>query len=324
MGNAGPVAPGASARKKASGYALGDNLFILLTGFCALAINLTLLLAVIILFIGSGSSIQAFGASFLWKNVWSAVPPESYGDVPFVYGTLVTSAIGLLLGVPLSIGIAVFLTELSPGWLRNPLGFLVELLAAVPSVVYGLWGFYVLVPFMRQSAEPAIRSVLGNSAYLATSPSGQGIFTSGVILAIMIIPTVSSLSRDAFRAVPQTQREAALSLGATQWESTRMSVLTYARSGVFGAVILGLGRAIGETMAVTMTIGNSNSIPTSIFGPGQTIASLIANEFTEATPLQRSALLEIGLVLLAISFLVNFVARLLFHRFSGPSAEADL
>ena len=315
----------AAPRPAVGGHALGDNLFLVVTGLGAALLNLILVLVVVILWIASGASFQAFGWNFLSTTSW--VPPTTaghaqlYGALPFVYGTVVTSALALLIGVPLSLGIAVFLTELSPRWLREPLGFLVELLAAVPSVVYGLWGLFVLVPFMRSTLEPGIQSVLGWTPAFSGHAGGADMFTAGVILAIMIIPTVSAVSRDSFKAVPQAQREAALSLGATQWETTRLSVLSYARAGIFGAVILGLGRAIGETMAVTMTIGNSNTISASLFSPANTIASWIANNFTEAGYLERSALLELGLVLLGISLLVNLGARMIFRRFGG-SKEA--
>ena len=323
MDDAAPVAQDAAAPRTAAGStALGDNLFLVITGIGAGLLNLILALVVIILWTASGASIHAFGWNFLWTTAWAppttAGLPQLYGALPFVYGTLVTSALALLVGVPLSIGIAVFLTELSPRWLREPLGFLVELLAAVPSVVYGLWGLFVLVPFMRTTLEPAIQSVLGWTPAFSGHTGGADMFTAGIILAIMIIPTVSAVSRDSFKAVPQAQREAALSLGATQWETTRMSVLSYARAGIFGAVILGLGRAIGETMAVTMTIGNSNTISASLFSPANTIASWIANNFTESGYLEKSALLELGLVLLAISLLVNLGARMIFRRFGGP------
>lgn len=309
------------SRPPAGSHALGDNLFLIITGIGAGLLNLILALIVVILWVASGASVRAFGWEFLWTSSWippTAATQQLYGALPFVYGTLVTSALALLIGVPLSLGIAVFLTELSPRWIREPLGFVVELLAAVPSVVYGLWGLFVLVPFMRSTLEPAIQSVLGWTPAFSGHAGGADMFTAGVILAIMIIPTVSAVSRDSFKAVPSAQREAALSLGATQWETTRISVLSYARAGIFGAVVLGLGRAIGETMAVTMTIGNANTISASLFSPANTIASWIANNFTESGYLQRSALLELGLILLGISLLVNLGARMIFRRFGGP------
>jgi phosphate transport system permease protein len=229
---------------------------------------------------------------------------------------LVTSALALLLGVPISMGIAIFLSELAPPWLRIPLTYVVELLAAVPSVIYGLWGIFVLGPVMRVQVEPAIQATLGFLPVFQGTAIGRDMFTAGVILAVMIIPTISSVSREALIAVPNSQREAALSLGATGWETTRLAVLRYARAGIFGAVILGLGRAIGETMAVTMTIGNRNTITGSLFSQGQTIASLIANSWLEAVAgsLELSALIELGLVLMLVSLLINTFARLMIGR----------
>jgi phosphate transport system permease protein len=323
-------APGASApRRRRRLPALGDNLFLGITGVAAALINLVLLTIVVVLAGDSLLSIRQFGFGFLWGTQWvpgTAVTQQLYGAAPAIYGTLVTSALALLIGVPISIGIAIFLVELSPGWLREPLGFLVELLAAVPSVVYGLWGIFVLVPFMNSTVDPAIQSVLGWTPLFSGPTQGLNMFTAGIILAIMIIPTVSSVSREALKSVPQSQREAALSLGATNWESTRVSVLTYARTGIFGSIVLGLGRATGETMAVTMTIGNASVIRASLFSPAQTIASLIAGTFGEAQaiPLERSALLEIGLVLLGISILTNVVSRLMFRGITGARDEGGV
>jgi phosphate transport system permease protein len=249
---------------------------------------------------------------------------EVFGVGPEILGTLVTSAIALLIGVPLSVGAAIFLSEHAPGWLRDPVGYVVELLAAVPSVVFGFWGFIVLVPIMRDSIEPALRHVLGWSLLFSGPPAGHGdILTAGVVLAIMITPTISAISRESLAAVPRDQREAALSLGATDWETTRMSVVTYARTGILGGVILGLGRALGETMAVTMTIGNKNAFSGSILDQGQTISSAIANQFTEATgSLYISSLIEAGLVLLLITLIVNIIARLLVWRVVRGGAVA--
>ena len=295
---------------------LGDTLF---QGLCALvAIGVVALLGVItlVLALAAAPAMRVFGFGFLGGTVWNPVAPEEYGAAPFIYGTLVTSALALLLGVPVSIGIAIFLSELAPSWLRIPLTYLVELLAAVPSVVYGLWGLFVLAPVMRDSIEPAIRGALGWLPIFQGTPIGTDKFAAGVILAIMIIPTVSAVSREALLAVPGNQREAALSLGATRWETTRLAVLRYARAGIFGAIVLGLGRAVGETMAVTMMIGNKNSISVSLFDQGQTIASLIANSFAEAGPssLQLAALIELGLVLMLISLAINVFARLMVRR----------
>src|SRR5881296_4321972 len=295
---------------------LGDPLFQWFSTAVALGVVGLLVLITIILTLAAQDSIRTFGLGFLTGNLWNPVPPLVFGAVPFVYGTLVTSALALLFGVPISLGIAIFLSELSPPWLRIPLTYVVELLAAVPSVVYGLWGIFVLGPVMRVSVEPVVQSIFGFLPIFQGNPIGTDKFTAGVILAVMIIPTISAVSREALLAVPDNQREAALSLGATRWETTRLAVLRYAWAGIFGAIILGLGRAVGETMAVTMMIGNSNTITLSLFDPGQTIASLIANNFGEGGPvdLQKSALIELGLVLMLMSLVINVFARLMVAR----------
>jgi phosphate transport system permease protein len=318
-----PKPPSLSGRA-ASGHALGDNLFLIFTGVAAALINVTLVIVVVILSSSATPSISRFGLSFLWGTSWvppTGISPQSYGAAPFVFGTLTTSALALLLGVPLSIGIAIFLVELSPRWLREPIGFVVELLAAIPSVVYGLWGIFVLVPLMGSTIDPALQSLFGGTPVFSGSTQGKNMLTAGVILAIMIVPTVAAISRDALQSVPRSQREAALSLGATPWETTRMAVLTYARSGIFGAIILGLGRAIGETMAVLMVIGNGSSIQSSLLSPGSTIASWIGGTFAEAQFLEQRALLELGIVLLGISILTNVLARLLFRGVTGAREE---
>lgn len=294
--------------------ALGDSLFHGLSGAAALALLALLLLMAVVLSFAAWDSIRTFGFSFLTETTWVAQPTPRFGAVPFVYGTLVTSGIALLLAVPVSLGIAIFLSELAPQWIRIPLTYVVELLASVPSVVYGLWGIFVLAPVMRERVEPALQGTLGFLPIFQGPTIGTDIFTAGVILAIMVIPTISSISREALLVVPQSQREAAYSLGATRWETTRTAVLTYARSGIFGAVILGLGRAVGETMAVTMTIGNKIGISVSLFDQGQTIASLIANNFAEADRLQAAALIELGLVLMLMAVAINVFARFMVGR----------
>jgi len=310
--------PWGSRRRASRGEALPDRLFRGLVFGCALAVSALLVVFVLVLFRQSWPTITAFGWGFLFSSSWNTGAVvgsgQSYGALPFVYGTLVTAAIAMLLGIPLSIGIAIFVSELAPPWVKTPLAVLVELLAAVPSVVYGLWGFLILGPTMRTTIEPPLKAVLGWTPLFGGPIFGIDYLTAGVILAIMVIPTISAVTRESMSAVPEHQREAALSLGATRWETTRLGVLSYARVGIFGAIILGLGRAVGETMAVTMTIGNSNTISGSLLAPGQTIASLIANEFGEASGLQVSALLELGLVLLLIAIAINVVARLLTRR----------
>jgi phosphate transport system permease protein len=270
-------------------------------------------------------SIDRFGFAFITNSTWN---PNSgqFGALPFIVGTLETSAIAVLIGVPLSIGIAIYLSELAPKWIREPLSFVVELLAAVPSVIFGLWAMGTLRPIMVQTVEPALIKYLGWTTLFSGTPVGLDKLTAGLILAVMIIPTVASLSKEALRSVPDSQREAALSLGATRYETTRVAVLSYARSGIFGATMLGLGRAIGETMAVAMTIGNSNYISSSLLDPGQTMASLIANNWGEADQLMLSALLEIGVVLFIVALLINVFARLMIGRVMKfvPSTGAGL
>jgi phosphate transport system permease protein len=255
-------------------------------------------------------SIDKFGFAFLTGRSWNPVTGQ-FGALPFIYGTIVSSLIALLIAVPLSLGVAVFLVEQAPRALARPIAFLVELLAAIPSVVYGLWGIFVLAPFLRVHVEPLLARWLGWLPLFTGPITGIGLFTGGIILAIMITPIISAVVRDVLAAVPVSQREAALALGATKWETTRV-VLANAASGIAGAIILGLGRAIGETMAVTMVIGNRPQISASLFEPSYTIASVIANEFTEATDnLYLSALIEIGLILFLLTFIVNGAAKLL-------------
>ncbi len=276
------------------------------------ALILLLIVALMIWAIASNSmlSIDRFGWSFLTGRVWNPVKGE-FGALPFIYGTVVSSIIALIIAMPLSLGIAVFLVEQAPQVLARPVGFLVELLAAIPSVVYGLWGIFVLAPFLREYVEPMLARTLGWLPLFSGTITGLGLLTGGVILAIMITPIISAVVRDVLYAVPQSQREAALALGATKWETTRV-VLANAAPGIAGAIILGLGRAIGETMAVTMVIGNRPEISASVFAPSYTIASVIANEFTEATgELYLSALVEIGLILFLVTLVVNAAAKLL-------------
>ena len=262
-------------------------------------------------------AIRAFGLSFLVTSTWDPVA-EQFGAIPFVYGTLVSSLLALLLAVPLGIGAAIYLAEIAPAWLRSPVAFLVELVAAVPSVVYGLWGIFVLAPLLRTWVEPALGSTLGFLPLFQGPPYGVGMLAAGIVLAIMVVPFITAVSREVLLAVPRVQREAALALGATRWETTRIAVLRYGRSGLIGAVLLGLGRALGETMAVTMVIGNRPEVALSLFAPGYTMASVIANEFTEATSdLYLAALIEIGLLLFLVTVAVNGLARVLVWSVGG-------
>jgi phosphate transport system permease protein len=288
----------------------GDAVFRGIMFLAALLVLLIVSSMILALAADSMLSIRQFGFGFLTSRQWNPVSGE-FGALPFIYGTLVSSLIALLISVPFSLGIAIFLVEQAPYYIARPVGFLVELLAAIPSVVYGLWGIFVLAPFLRVHIEPPLAHWLGWLPLFQGSITGIGLLTGGVILAIMITPIISAVVRDVLAAVPSTQREAALALGATKWETTRV-VLVNGAPGIAGAVILGLGRALGETMAVTMVIGNRPQISASLFEPSYTIASAIANEFTEATQdLYLSALVELGLILFLVTFVVNGIARLL-------------
>ena len=265
------------------------------------------------LVMASMPSFREFGLRFISSSEWDPVQ-HVYGALPFIWGTFYTSFIALLLALPVSLGIAIFLTELAPAWLRQPVGFLIELLAAIPSLIYGLWALFVLAPMVQHYIEPP----LGKFSFLpffTGYPLGLGFMTAGIILAIMIVPTISAISRDLMYTVPEAQREGGLALGMTRWEVVSKVVIPYSRSGILGAVVLGLGRAMGETMAVTMVIGNTPKISLSLFEPGYTISSAIANEFTEAFKATHiSALIELGLVLFIISFMVNILAKILMWR----------
>jgi len=262
----------------------------------------------------SALSREKFGWSFLWTTTWDPVK-EIFGALPFIYGTILTSALALLIAVPLGLGTAMFLAELAPAWIRVPVGTLVELLAAVPSVVFGLWGLYVFVPVIVKPFGIVLNDSLGFLPIFEGPVYGPSRLAAGMLLAIMILPTITAISRDVFRAVPGGQREAALAMGATHWETLWQVLLPYARSGIFGAIILGLSRALGETIAVTMVIGNNLDLTASVLHPGYTMASVIANEFTEATtPIYVSALIEIGLVLFFLTLIVNAFAQVLIRR----------
>jgi phosphate transport system permease protein len=265
----------------------------------------------------SWPALSHFGLGFLAHSQWNPVSNE-FGSLSFVYGTIVSSLIALVISVPVSIGVALFLTEVAPRKPAQALAFLVEMLAAIPSVVYGLWGIFVFAPLLRQYVEPFLREHLGFVPLFQGAPFGVGMLCAGVILAIMITPTISAICREVFLAISLSQREAALALGATRWEMVRLAILKGARGGILGAVILGLGRALGETMAVTMVIGNRPQISASLFAPAQTMASVIANEYAEATgDLHLSALAAIGLVLFGVSFIINVIARRMVLRFEG-------
>src|SRR5579863_646747 len=282
--------------------------------FLALVIGLFLELL-----LNSLPSIRAFGLSFLWSSSWDPVASK-FGALPFIYGTVVSSTVAIVLAGAIGVLAAIYLAEFSPDWVSTPLGFLIELLAAVPSVVYGLWGLFVLAPIIRNILGPFLQHGLGFLPLFTGPIYGVGMLAAVLILALMIVPTVAAISRDVIAAVPQTQREAMLALGATRWEVIRRVVLPTARIGIFGACILALGRAIGETIATTMVIGNRPVISASLFAPGYTLSSVIANEFTEATTtVYLSALVELGLLLFIVSMIVNGLARLLLWSIVRPA-----
>lgn len=293
---------------------VGDRVFRALLTLAALAVPLLLGFLVLELWLGSRLAIERFGFGFATSSTWDPVA-ERFGALPLIVGTLASSFLALLIAVPLSLGVAIFLTEFAPGWLRQPVAFLIELLAAIPSVVYGLWGIFVLVPFLRATVFPALQGALGFLPFFQGTIYGPSMLSASLILAIMVMPYVMSVSREVLLAVPGSQREAALALGATRWEAVVTAVVPYARSGIIGAVILGLGRALGETMAVTMLIGNRHDLSTSLFAPGYTMAAAIANEFSEAvTDIHLSALAYVALLLFVVTVIVNALARLLIWR----------
>jgi phosphate transport system permease protein len=291
----------------------GDWIFVTLTAGAA-----AVLLAIIIglfyeLTANSWASIKHTGISFLWNTSWDPAH-DVFGVGAFIVGTLITSAFALVVATVIAVLVALFLVEVAPGWVSRPVSYLIELLAAIPSVVYGLWGIFVMGVFIRDHFGPFVVHYLGWIPFLDGTPLITGLFSACLILTIMILPTVMAVSRDVIAAVPGSQREGVLALGATRWEMIRLAILPYARSGVMGAAILGLARAVGETLAVTLVIGNSVRIPDNVFAPAYTMASVIANQFPEATALHRAALLEVALLLLAITFLINVIARLLVWR----------
>jgi phosphate transport system permease protein len=299
----------------------GDRLFKWLTLLMALSIFVLIGLIGYELARGSQPAIHKFGWHFLVSSDWDPVN-DIYGALPFVFGTVVSSLIALVIAVPISVATAVYLTELAPLWVRQPLIMFIELLAAIPSVILGFWGLFVMVPWLHKDLFPLLRETLGFLPLFHGTDYGPCMLAAGIILSIMIIPIITSVSREILRSVPGLQREAAYALGATRWEVTRIAVLSYAKKGIFGAVILGLGRALGETMAVTMVIGNSPQITKSLFDPGSTLASWIANQFTEAIgSLFYSSLFELGLVLLGVTVLVNIFAQLLLKTFAGSSVK---
>jgi phosphate transport system permease protein len=325
----GSAAPAASARTSTAidarvatieGASRGDRVYRWVTMGFALVIPVLLLLIGLEIFQSAWPALRRFGWSFFTSSDWDAVNGR-FGAAPAIYGTIVSSFVALVIATPLAVGVAIFLSEFAPAWLRQPVAFFIDLLAAIPSVVYGLWGFLVLVPFLRDHVMPFVKNDLrlGGLPIFSGVAYGPSMFAAGCILAVMILPFISAVTREVLLAVPRSQREAALGLGATRWEMIRDAVLPYARSGIIGGVILGLGRALGETMAVTMVIGNSHAISASLFQPGYSMASLIANEFAEATnDLHVSALMAVGAGLFLVTVFVNVIARWLVWRTARP------
>jgi len=304
-----PNPPRGQSPFQARGVHLGDRLFIAVVTLFALIVLAVPALMLLELLRASRLSIATFGLSFLTSTTWDPVH-QQFGALPFIYGTVGSSLIALFIAVPVSLGLAIFLSDLAPYRVKKPIGFLVELLAAIPSIIYGFWGMFVLVPWLRETVQPFLAKYLGVFPLFQGPPLGFGMLAAGVILAIMIVPTITSISREVIQAVPNLHREAAIGLGATAWDTIRYAVLPSARSGIVGAIILGLNRALGETMAVTMVIGNRPQIGTSLFDPAYSMASVIANEFTEAdSDAYLSALSEIALLLLGVALVMNVLAR---------------
>ena len=300
------------------GFQARDNAFRILTLASAIFVLLILGGVIVSLIIGAVPAFEAFGLGFIFKQSWNPVT-EQFGAAAPIYGTLLTSFIAMLIAVPVGLGIAVFLTELCPMWLRRPLGIAIELLAGIPSIIYGIWGLFVFAPFLQQYVQPALISFFGDvpvlSAVFAGPPYGIGTLTASLILAIMVLPFVTSISRDVFETVPPVLKEAAYGMGCTTWEVVGNIVIPFTRVGVIGGVMLGLGRALGETMAVTFVIGNAHRISGSLLAPGTTISATIANEFTEAVgDLYTSSLVALGLILFVITFIVLALARLMLMR----------
>ncbi len=302
-------------------FRLQDLFFHRTTQLFAFIVLATLVGILVSLTIEAWPSLKEFGPSFLWTNIWS-VPDDKYGALAAIYGTVVTSVLALLIAVPISFGIALFLTETCPVWLRRPLGTAIELLAGIPSIVYGIWGLFVFAPLFADHIQPPLQNLLGDvpiiGSWFSGPPIGVGILTASIVLSLMVIPFIASVMRDVFETVPDVLRESAYAVGCTTWEVVRNVVLPYTRVGVIGGIMLGLGRALGETMAVTFVIGNANRINGSLFAPGTSIASTLANEFGEADPgLHIASLFALGLVLFILTFIVLAISRWLISRSMG-------
>jgi phosphate transport system permease protein len=318
----GTAGPATGSRSFVQRIREGDEIARLITFVFAASVVLITVLLVYQLWIDSVLPRHKFGFHFFVTSVWDPIMDE-FGALPFIYGTVVTSAVGLIIAVPLGIGAAIFLAELAPPRISDTLQFFIDLLAAVPSVIYGLLGFFIIVPMMRSVIAPALRSTLGFLPIFSGPSYGVGFFTAGIVLAIMVIPYIISVSREVLLSVPRDQREAALGLGCTRWEATWKVVVPFAKTGIMGSIFLAMARALGETMAVTMVIGNSPKIAASLFAPGYTIAAVIANEFTEATgDLYLQSLIYLGLVLFLLTFLLNGLARILILATTQKGSKA--
>jgi phosphate transport system permease protein len=314
------AASGAPARRKNGGASrLGDRIFALVVWLCGIAVLLLIGGIIAVMLTGGSHAFRVFGPHFLFSSVWNPVL-EHFGAAAPVYGTVVTSFTALLIAVPLAFGVAFCLTEMTPAWIAQPLGTAIELLAAVPSIIFGMWGFFVIVPIMAQDVQPFLTDMLGHAPLIGPlfsgAPFGTGLLTGGIVLAVMITPFIAAVMRDVFASMPAVLKESAYGLGATRWEVMRKVVLPWSRTAVIGGIMLGLGRALGETMAITFVIGNTNRISASLFSPGNTIASLIALEFPEspAGSLKLSSLLALGLILMVISFFTLAGSRFLLYR----------
>ncbi len=304
--------------RRARRFATIDVAFRRITFAATLTVLVLLGGVIVVLFLGALPAIGQFGFGFVFTEIWNPVT-QKFGAWAPIYGTLITSAIAMLFAVPVSLGIAIFLTEFCPRFLRRPIGIAIELLAGIPSIVYGIWGLFVLAPFLQLKFQPLVIDAFADIPVLSTlfagPPYGVGLFTAGVILAVMVIPFVTAVARDVFETVPPVLKEAAYGIGCTTWEVVRRVVIPYTRIGLFGGVMLGLGRALGETMAVAFVVGNAHRMNPTLFAPGTTISAAIANEFTEAVGVfYKSALIELGLILFVITFIVLAVARLMLAR----------
>ena len=313
-----PASAEITAQRKARRSILEDRIFHGLTLASAVFVVVMLLGVMVSLLVGAWPALAKFGPAFIWTERWSPVK-EIFGALTPIYGTIITSLIAMIIGIPVSFGIAIFLTELCPPRLRRPIGTAIELLAGIPSIIYGLWGFFFLAPFLQTTVQPfligTIGKVPGIGILFGGAPYGIGLLTAGIILAIMVLPFITSITRDVFQTVPTLLRESSYGMGMTTWEVIRSIIIPYTRVGLVGGIMLGLGRALGETMAVTFVIGNSHNISASLLAPATTISATIANEFTEATgDLYTSSLIELGLILFVITFAVLAVAKWLLIR----------